>query len=103
MDETTAGSIFSKMVIVIFILAIVDLVFINWWVLKRSGEGVNLGGFENRNYESASGPPLPSGYAAEASSEKEEKADPSPSAPPVAIGESTKETVIVQTPYKEIF
>ncbi|KKR78192.1 MAG: hypothetical protein UU23_C0002G0019 [Candidatus Curtissbacteria bacterium GW2011_GWA1_40_9] len=107
MEDTNAGGIFSKIVIAIFILAILDLVFINWWILNKSESRVTQV-IENTNTTKDAGAdsslPITEQIHEndENSSAKNADLEPSPS-PVSSTSKSVSETVIIQTPNREIF
>ena len=105
MDESLSGKILSKMVIAIFVIALVDLIYLNWWVLKSQkleagSENLTLEQTAN-DLKQTSGSPEP---IADSS--------PSPSASPEVETEVKTETktvvekqtqTVIQTAQKEIF
>lgn len=106
MEESTSGSIFSKMVLAIFVLAIVDLAFINWWILKRSGSAVSLPAPDTTLIDKVT--PTPTASPTPSESEDEEKSTTERIIVPVPTPSASKnsgslEEVVVQTPNKEIF
>ncbi|MEK7581437.1 MAG: hypothetical protein AAB512_04080 [Patescibacteria group bacterium] len=106
MDESASGSIFSKIVGAIFVLAVLDLMFINWWLLKKS-DAANVSFLPPSASPQVLNSPLPQPSPSPPDVEaKKEGAKLSDSAkvtttnPPLA---SPTPTVVVQTPNKEIF
>ncbi len=106
MDDVGTSSILSKLVIAIFLVALADLVFINWWLLnKSSGEAMVsqvADVVKNQNGNIASSPiPLPSPTPVDkpadyGSNVSKEKIIPSPIPSPAT-------PTVVQTANKEIF
>ncbi len=102
MDETLSGNIFGKFVFAVFVLAVFDLVFINWWILNKgdkqlpqlnSAVPVNIKSSPTPTISTSSPSPEPSTTTTRSlESTKMPVASPSPTPP-----------IIVQTPYKEIF
>lgn len=105
MEETYAGSIFSKIVIAIFILAVFDLMFINWWVLTRSNSAIDIPNLEGQVVQTAQESPFPTATPASVvgSADILEGTNPEPSASPLPSAKVEEEKVVVQTQYKEIF
>lgn len=105
MNETSTGSIFSKIVIAIFFFAVLDLIFLNWWVLKKSESPAHIISYEST--PSINNETTKIDGNLENVPVKNEAASPSPtpvpSPPPAATGNSSSGSVIVQTQYKEIF
>lgn len=104
MDESLAGRIFSKLVIAIFVIALVDLIYLNWWVLNNQESRVKsqslLQGQGGQDQETL-GSPSPTAVVT-----------PSPLASPETKTEVKTETktvvekqtqTVIQTAQKEIF
>lgn len=105
MDEASAGSIFSKIIVAIFVLAIVDLLFINWWILKKSDSLNTLPVADNTFVDRAVPEPASSPSPLENESESLTEGtvvSPTPT-PSGNLSSGTTEKVVVQTPNKEIF
>lgn len=106
MEDVGTGSILSKIVIAIFLVALLDLVFINWWLLHKSTSEAVVGQVadvvKNQNGIVVNSPtPLPSPSPVEkaisnSSSISDQKIVSSP------VPSPTPQTV-VQTANKEIF
>lgn len=107
MDEVGTSSILSKIVIAIFLVALADLVFINWWLLNKSTTEVAVNQVadvvKNQSESSTGSPiPLPSPSPTEktidrGNSVSQEKIVPSPIPSPATT------PTVVQTASKEIF
>lgn len=107
MDDVGTSSILSKIVIAIFLVALLDLVFINWWLLKKSTNEAVVGQVadvvKNQNGSSTNSPtPLPSPTPVEKAVEKNISlgADQKTTASPVP---SPAGQTVVQNANKEIF
>ena len=101
MNNLLLSKIFPKLVIAIVIIAIADLIYLNWWVIQRGNLDVGGGSVENRIVEAI---PSPSPLSIESP-----LASPVQKAP-IETKVVEKETIveketqtIVQTAQKEIF
>lgn len=97
MDQSTAQKLVVKIGIAILLVALVDLVYLNWWVLKGQGSEVR----DQRSEQARTIDLVPS---------PSPEASPSPSLTPSPTTIVEKETIvreqtqtIVQTSQKEIF
>ncbi len=104
MDEPTGGGIFSKIVVAIFILALADLIFVNWWLLNKQSPAVVQVQEQAAASDTAGNSPVaqtePVRESVNSKLPDEVKIEPSPT--PAAV-KTTSETVVVQTQNKEIF
>lgn len=82
MENSFAGRLVSKIAVAIFLIAALDLVFINWWILKRDKQGLASVAVETTNNKSVGG------------SEISDKA----SASPTAVPTPTVVQTVIQTP-----
>lgn len=96
MEESLLGKIFSKIIVAIFIIAVLDLMFVNWWILKSEGKQAPIENtVSNSQVEVAS--PTPIVIPSFAPTVQQEKSVETKTV--VEVQEKT----VVQTPNKEIF
>lgn len=107
MNEAGTSSILSKIVIAIFLVALLDLVFINWWLLHKSTNEATVSTRvadvkKDQNGNSDNSPtPLPSPTPVEKIIDKNSNlADQKTTASPIP---SPAGQTVVQTANKEIF
>ncbi len=100
MDESFSARIFSKITIAIFVIALIDLFYINWWILKKNNQSfvqnelsTNIG-FQTPSIST----PTPSTTSAPDNVVLPSGSIPSPS--PTII---MQEKIVVQTAEKEVF
>lgn len=109
MDEIGTGTIFSKIVIAIFLVALADLVFINWWVLNKNNSATSVVEIpRSTNSDSSTTNPSTSptpikpiettGKSSDKNSASLEQAQSAPTPSP-----SPTTTTVIQTANKEIF
>lgn len=92
MDQSALGKIIAKIGIAIFIIALVDLLYLNYWVIKSDKSTVESRQSEKQSETANVSSPVPSSTASPISS---------PQATPNAPVVETK--TVVQTAQKEIF
>ncbi len=109
MENSFAGRFVAKIAVAIFIIAALDLVFVNWWILKSNRQGGSLVGTEISNNkavdnnvvsDSFSATPAATPVVSDIQTENKDAAirqSPSPTAQPAAI------QTVVQTANREIF
>jgi len=99
MEESFPKSIVAKLGIAILTIALVDLFYLNYWVLRSEKLKAESGKFaqDNRQLEPE---PLPS---PEAPTTVADYASPSPTSGPALSQTTLKTTTVVQTAQKEIF
>ncbi len=109
MENSFASRIVAKIAIAIFIIAALDLVFVNWWILKQDKRdlasvvsetetNVVIGSSETSNKLSAFPSPLPSAANVQVENKNTSLIQtPSPSPQPATV------QTVIQTPNREIF
>lgn len=107
MDDVGTGSILSKIVIAIFLVALLDLVFINWWLLHKSTNEAVVGQVaevvKNQNGSVAGSPtPVPSPTPVEKAVEKNISLETDQKTASSPVPSPAGQTV-VQNANKEIF
>ena len=109
MENSFAGRFVAKIAIAIFIIATLDLVFVNWWILKSNKRDLGSVGTEISSSKTAdadgvsdkaSATPAATPVVSDIQTENKDAAirqSPSPTAQPAAI------QTVVQTANREIF
>lgn len=111
MEESLSGSILGKFVFAIFVLAIVDLVFLNWWVINRGSAqapSFSQGGLigQQANIEKSDPTPAPSPTSTSIIKKDEAAGEQTTTSGGIVanVPSPTPTTqIVIQTPYKEIF
>lgn len=106
MDNSIAGKVVTKISLAIIAIALVDLIFVNWWIVKNDsmGQSVKESKIDDpvANLDTSFPSPNASPQTVSASNNKEQKATtPSPS--PVTSTQTVTSTTVIQTANKEIF
>lgn len=105
MEDNYTTSITTKIIAAIFVLVFLDLIFINWWVLKKSYL-TEKGATPSEAGKVVASSPSPSPKLDNLSRDNKDveiEADVSPTPSPTTVVSKSEEKVVVQNQYKEIF
>lgn len=114
MDESLSGKILTKIGLAILTLALVDLLFVNWWIVKGQNSNTPLGGRAGKNQNVTSQNPGPASSPVPINSPEPTPAtaslltasSPNPNPSPQVVTQTVVEKqtqTVVQTAQKEIF
>ncbi len=108
MDDSSSGKILGKIGLAILVIALLDLGFLNWWIIKNDKFARNIADLAQRQVSVVNNKQVETKTDKEQAQNTQSELAPSPS--PIVVSATSKETTttktadtVVQTAQKEIF